>query len=131
MYRIKVDNRIALVEVELGGLMSVEEVARYIDDLRSALIRHRLRNYLFLLDITTCPIQQQDMLRAMGQHMGTMPKARRIAVVTGSSLAGMQVRRLFTQPYARITANVADARAWLIDGTEPPHGSHGQAAVIG
>ena len=51
--------------------------------------------------------------------MATMPKAKALAVVTGDLLARMEVRRLFTQPYARITATVAEGRAWVIDGTEP------------
>lgn len=120
MYDIKVESRQGVVHVTLGGLMSVEEVSRYIADLKQTFIRYRLRDWSFLLDITDCPIQQQEMLLAMGRHMATMPKARFIGVVTGSSLARMQVRRLFTQPYARITRSVADARAWVMYGTEPP-----------
>lgn len=120
MYDIKVLGQLGLVHVTLSGMMSVEEVARYIAELKQAFARHKLEQWSFLLDVTDCPIQQQDMLMAMGQHMATMPKARSIGIVTGSSLARMQVRRLFTQPYARITSTVADARAWVLHGTEPP-----------
>lgn len=119
MYDIKVTESLGLVHVTLAGLMSVEEVGRYIADLKHEFIRHRLRRWRFLLDITQCPIQQQDMLVAMGQHMATMPKAQSIGVVTGSSLARMQVKRLFKQPYARVTASMTEARAWVLNGTEP------------
>lgn len=121
MYSIAVMAPAGLVEVTLGGLMTVEEVVNYIRDLKAAFVRHRLRSYAFILDVAACPIQQQDMLQSMGAHMVTMPKARAIAVVTGSSLARMQIRRLFIQPYARITTNMADARAWVLDGIEPPN----------
>lgn len=120
MYDIKVETRLGLVHVTLSGMLSVEEVARYIAELKQTFIRHRLREWSFLLDITDCPIQQQDTLQAMSKHMVTMPKARSIGVVTGSSLARMQVRRLFNQPYARIARSVSDARAWILNGTEPP-----------
>lgn len=120
MYDIAIDDRLGLVHVTLSGMMSIAEVDGYIAELKKAFVRHRLREWSFLLDITNCPIQQQDMLLVMGKHMATMPKARSIGIVTGSSLARMQVRRLFTQPYARITASIEDARAWVVAGTEPP-----------
>jgi hypothetical protein len=119
MYTIKVDKRLELVEARLGGIMSTEEVAAYVADLRQAFVSHRLQSYAMVIDVTDCPIQSQGMIQAMGQHMATMPKARALAIVTGSSLARMQVRRLFTQPYARITANVSEGRSWVLYGTEP------------
>ncbi|RYE99533.1 MAG: hypothetical protein EOO77_35380 [Oxalobacteraceae bacterium] len=119
MYTIKVDKRLGLVEANLGGMMTTEEVATYVADLKRAFIEHRLHSYAMVIDVSSCPIQSQDMIQAMGQHMATMPKARALAIVTGSSLARMQVRRLFTQPYARITANVCEGRSWVLYGTEP------------
>ena len=72
-----------------------------------------------VIDVSDCLIQQQDTPKAFGAHMASMPKARAIAIVTGSSLARMQIRRLFTQPYARIVATVDEGRAWVLYGTEP------------
>jgi hypothetical protein len=103
-------------------MMTVEEVASYIAELQRQFIVHRLRNYVMIIDVSACPIQAQDVVTAMGKHMVAMPKARAIAVVTGSSLARMQVRRLFTQPYARITRSVEDARKWVLESIEPPQG---------
>ena len=120
MYTITVDADHEVVEVVLGGLMSVEETAAYIADLKRQLMLHRLRSYAMVIDVSACTIQTQDMIEAMRGHMAGMPKARALAVVTGSSLARMQVRRLFTQPYARITATFEDGRAWVVSGTEPP-----------
>jgi len=120
MYDIRVDAPLGLIEVTLSGMMSVEETGSYVTALKRAFVVNHLRSYAMVIDVTDCPIQGQDMIAAMAQHMGSMPKARALAVVTGSSLARMQVRRLFTQPYARIAATVADGRAWALSGIEPP-----------
>jgi hypothetical protein len=119
MYRIDIDTQHDLVEVRLQGMMAVDEVRDYIAELKRQFIAHRLRSYVLLLDLRDFPIQTQEMLRAMGEHMVSMPKARAIAAVTGSSLARMQVRRLFTQAYARIAATIDEGRAWVLHGTEP------------
>lgn len=42
MYRIEVDAANGVVEATLGGLMTVEEVAAYIGELRSRLAAYRL-----------------------------------------------------------------------------------------
>lgn len=119
MYKIRIDRPKALVEVELGGMMSTEEVGVYISDLRNQFVVHQVRRYGMVIDVTRCPIQSQDMIVAMGRHMATMPKAQALAVVVGGSLARMQVRRLFTQPYARIVASAEEGRAWVMHGAEP------------
>lgn len=122
MYRIEVDAANGVVEATLGGLISVEEVAAYIGELRSTLAAHRLDSYAMVIDVTDCPVQQQEMIRAMGEHMATMPKARALTIVTGSSLARMQIKRLFTQSYARIVSTVEEGRAWVVSGIEPSIG---------
>lgn len=119
MYEIKVDKPRELIEVRLGGMMTVEEVGAYIAELQRLFIANRLRTYVMVIDVSECPIQSQDMIVAMGVHMAKMPKSRALAVVTGSSLAKMQVRRLFTQPYTRIVTTPADGLAWVLQGKEP------------
>ena len=120
MYSISVDKTNELIEARLSGIMSVAEVGEYIAELKRAIVINQLHTYAMITDLIDCPIQPQDTILAMGEHMATMPKARSLAVATGSSLAKMQVRRLFTQPYARIVATVEDGRAWVLHGTEPP-----------
>ena len=119
MYDIQVDRTQNLIEATLSGMMTLDEVTAYIADLKRAFVMNRLRSYAMVIDVSDCPIQQQGMIQAMGTHMATMPKAHALAIVVGSSLARMQVRRLFTQPYARIFGTVEDARVWVISGTEP------------
>ena len=120
MFDIKIDQAQQLVEVRLDGLMGVDEVTECINELRRQFIANRLRSYVMVIDVSAMPIQTQDMIRTMGEHMAGMPKARAIAVATGSSLARMQIRRLFTQSYARVTSTVEQGRAWVMDGVEPP-----------
>ena len=119
MYDIQIDRRHNLLEATLSGMMTVDEVSAYVADLKRAFVMNKLRSYSMVIDVTNCPIQQQSMVQAMGSHMATMPKAKALAIVVGSSLARMQVRRLFTQPYARIVATIEEGRAWVLSGTEP------------
>ena len=119
MYQIDVDGPSSVINVKLGGMMSVEEVAGYIAELYRICVSQRLTDYAMVIDVRDCPIQQQGVIKAMGEHMARMPKARAIAIVTGRSLAKMQVRRLFTQPYARIVDDVEQGRAWVMRREEP------------
>lgn len=119
MYRIKIDKANDLVEVKLGGMMTVQEVEDYIVELKRQFTANHMSSYVFILDVSEAPIQSQDMIRAMGERMAGMPKARAIAVVTGSSLARMQIKRLFTQSYVRIVSTMAEGQAWVLTGTDP------------
>lgn len=119
MYRIVLDTQHAVINVTLSGMMTIDEVAAYIADVKRTCVTNRLREYAMVIDVRGCPIQQQDTIKAMGAHMVSMPKARALAVVTGSSLAKMQIRRLFTQPYARIVNTIEDGQAWVVEQVEP------------
>ena len=121
MYTIVIDTDRNVVHATLSGLMTLGEAANYVRELQRKFVHYKIHaGYGMIIDVTDCPIQSQDLIKAMGEHMSTMPKAGALAIVTGSSLARMQVRRLFTQSYARIVATVADGRAWAVDGIEPP-----------
>lgn len=111
-------------------MLGTSEVDEYVRELKSTFLRHHVHSgYAIVIDITACPIQQQDTLQAFVIHMAAMPKARAIAIVTGSSLARMQVRRVFTQPYARVVATVPEARAWVLSGLEPASEPPARAAA--
>ena len=58
--------------------------------------------------------QAQEAVRAFRRHFAGFPQASRIAVVTESAIARMQVRREMTQPYLRIFARAESALAWLL-----------------
>ncbi|SOB86720.1 SpoIIAA-like [Sphingomonas guangdongensis] len=120
MYDISIADADRLVVVRLGGLMSVEEVDRYMAELGRTMAAHRLTaDYRLIVDVIDCPIQTQAVIDRMREHMAAAPRAAAIAVVTASSLARMQIRRLFQQPYARVVSTLAEARAWVLKGEEP------------
>ena len=119
MYALNIDRGNAVITATLAGMMTTDEVAAYVADLKRAFVMNRLHAYAMIIDVAACPIQQQDTIQAMGSHMTTMPKARSLAIVTGSSLARMQIRRLFTQPYARIVRDMEEGKAWVYSGVEP------------
>jgi len=115
MYQIETDRRRNLIAVTLGGMLSVGEVAAYIAELRERFRAERFTaGYRILIDVDACCIQSQAMIEAMREHMVRFPKASRIAMATGSSLARMQVKRLMTQPYARVFESRAEGLAWLV-----------------
>ena len=120
MYDIAIADAERLVHVRLGGMMSVEEVDTYMAELGRTMVAHRLTaDYRLIIDVTECPVQTQAMIDRMRTHMAGAPRAAAIAVVTGSSLAKMQIRRLFQQPYARVVHTLTEARAWVLQGVEP------------
>jgi hypothetical protein len=116
MYAIDTDPARNLILVRLGGMMSVDEVAEYMHQLRRRFVEDSFRaGYRILVDVSECLIQSQDMIIAMGKHMATFPKASRIAMVSRSSLARMQIRRLMTQSYASVFETPDEALAWLVE----------------
>lgn len=120
MYGIHVNASSNLIEIEFKGLLAPDEAAAYIAAVRHAMVTRGLKaGYRMLIVISDCPIQPQDTIKVLAEHIEAMPKASRIAVVTGSSLAKMQMRRLFKQPYARIVSDEVDGRAWVLSGVEP------------
>jgi hypothetical protein len=62
-------------------------------------------------------VQPQEALAAFREHLGEgkFPRASRIAIVTPSAIAKLQVRREMTQDYLRIFAVADDALAWLLE----------------
>ncbi|MET0270017.1 MAG: hypothetical protein ABW173_06265 [Sphingomonas sp.] len=121
MYRIAIMSDRNMAEVTMAGLLPVSEIDACIAEFRAAFLAGRMHaGYRLLLDVSECQVQTQEFMRAMGGHIARMPKAAAIAVVAKSMLSRMQVRRLYTQPYARVVATRGDGRAWLIDAKEPP-----------
>lgn len=134
MHIVSVFVATATIEVRLSGTMSPAEVDAYMDELRGAIVRHRLGSgYGIIVDVTSCTIQTQEMIRTMGERMVTMPRARAIAIVATSQLARLQIRRLFTQDYARIVSSIEEGRTWVaeIAGSVGlnPSGRSGHAAA--
>ena len=86
MYQIDVDGPSSVVNVKLGGMMSVEEVAGYIAELYRICVSQRLT------DSAVCLVSAEDgmspqmarMMAAMGQ---AMPTQKRVLEVNGQHAA--------------------------------------------
>lgn len=120
MYSIEFDAKTGVLEVVLSGFLATDEVDAYIADVERAFTKVKVRDYAALIDVSDCRIQSQETISRMAQHLAKLPKSRALAVVTGSPLARMQVRRIFNQSYMRIVSKKADGVAWVMSGIEPP-----------
>lgn len=67
------------------------------------------------MDMTDSAVQPQQALGSFRRCFAGFPPARRIAIVTPSKLAEMQVRREMPQPYLRLFAVRDTAMAWLLE----------------
>jgi hypothetical protein len=117
-YSVTIDPRRGLLHIELGGFFSLTDVEALEAEKRAALSRLGLpRNtHLTLVDVSRCKLQAQDVFRAFQSAIAdTRYMARRLAFVTGSSLARMQIRRMTTRDDAKFFATIAEAEAWLFE----------------
>lgn len=119
MYKITVDRGHALIKIEMRAMLDVTDSARLVSELIGQITAAGFESYALILDISQCPVQSQEMIAAMGQHLTRMKRARAIAIVTGTMLARLQVRRIFSQPFTRFTATYEEALRWVLAGGEP------------
>lgn len=120
MFDVTIDQARRLVRTRVVGFLTLSEVETSLPALRARLLAEQLSGgYLLMIDTMHATPQSQEVIAALQRHMAKFLKAARIAVVNGSALARMQVRRMMTQPYARIVGTQAEAEAWLLDGVEP------------
>ena len=92
---------------------------RLVADLITQITAARLPSYAMIIDVSRCPVQAQDMIAAMGDHLTKMRNARALAIVTGTTLVRLQVRRIFNQPFTRFATSYDHALAWVVSGIEP------------
>ena len=79
MYRIEVDTPRRLVEVTLSGMLSVEEVGRYMSDLRAQIDAAGIAtDYVITVDVSTGILQPvvSVLSPAIGQLLLTYPSRR-------------------------------------------------------
>lgn len=117
-YTVSIDRSRKLLRVSLGGFFSVSDVVALERDKRAALAELNCgRNRHFsLIDVSECKLQPQDVVAAFQVAIADQRyMARKIAFVTESSLARMQVRRIVRRDDADIFQTIADAEAWLFE----------------
>lgn len=118
MYDIVFRHDIKLLDIVWHGLFDNDGVAAYARDVKARFAREGFApGYLLRMDMSDSAVQPQDALAAFREHLGEglFPRASRIAIVTPSIIAKMQVRREMTQAYLRIFANADEALAWLLE----------------
>lgn len=122
MYVIDFRHELNLLDIIWKGPFTVESMADYACVLRMRFFEEGYRpGYLLRQDLTGSAIQTQDVVVAFAQCFADFPKAARIAIVTPSTIARMQVRRVMTQPYLRIFDLAEPALDWLLAEEMPGH----------
>lgn len=115
MYIIDFRHEMNLLDIKWTGTFTGEEIADYARILKRQFVEEGFQpGYLLRMDMTDSAVQTQDAVQSFGRNLGDFPKARRIAIVTSSVIARMQVRRVMTQPYLRIFALAEPALEWLL-----------------
>lgn len=112
-----VDAAAGLVRLKVGGLFSPDDVRDFAAAQRAAYAklgevkgRHRT-----LCDISACKIQFYQVVEAFRSLLNDPAlMSERMAVVTGSSPATMQIRRLVDRNTCRFFDNARDAERWLV-----------------
>ena len=119
MFKITVLSSRNLVESKLSGAFTPATVAEYEAALRGHFTAGALRSgYHMLIDVSEATIQSQETIQAFIRHVGRMPKATGIAVLVGTSVIRMQVRRVLQQPYLRLFAERGASLEWLLAGDD-------------
>ncbi|WHO37825.1 STAS/SEC14 domain-containing protein [Sphingobium sp. AP49] len=115
MYRIDFRHDLNLLDISWSQLFTAEAVARYGEECKA---RFRAEGfapgYLLRMDMRASAVQPQEAVQAFRTHLGDFPKARRIAIVTASAIARLQVKREMRQPYLQIFDDADAALAWLL-----------------
>lgn len=119
MYKLVVDRQHSLVRLDMEGMLTPAQADQLVGDLMRQIAAARFASYALVIDVSRCPVQAQDMIGAMGAHLTKMKNARALAIVTGTTLVRIQVRRIFDQPFTRFAATYDEALAWVLSGIEP------------
>jgi hypothetical protein len=119
MYNITVDRPRRIVCVSMSGFFSEDEVSAFARDEQAAAASLRCPSGQFglLLDAGGGVTQSQDVIGAFQALMVDLPlKAGRIAIVSGSALLKLQLRRIMTSERTGVFDTIDDARTWIEQG---------------
>lgn len=114
-YSLKVCAPGDLIVATLAGFFNIPQVAAYATDIEALIERCSMSHggYRILIDIVECAIQSQDVTAAFGRHVAGVPRSKRVAVVTTSSIIRMQIRRIVGRPELAVFKDLSEARAWI------------------
>ncbi|MGK2909618.1 MAG: hypothetical protein ACSLE1_07435 [Sphingobium sp.] len=121
MYSISTEPKHKVIRAHLSGFFSIQEVAKFGDDVQAAARSMGCRSgeHLLYVDTSGCALQAQDVVLAFQSLIQNAPlKSSRIAIVTGSSLCRMQTRRILVRDKAIMFETGQDAEKWLLSGED-------------
>ena len=103
------------MSLNLGGFFTLADVEAYARDASRTVAEciRRHGQYRVLLDVSDCAIQAQDVIAAFIAHIQRQPVAERTAIVVGSSVIRMQVRRVMDRPNVAVFEDMTAAMAWV------------------
>ncbi|WP_137899360.1 STAS/SEC14 domain-containing protein [Sphingomonas sp. 2SG] len=115
MYAITFRHDLNLLDICWTGLFDEAGVDAYADELLRRFREAGFRiGYRLRMDMSGCSVQPVEAAAAINRRLGNFPRASRIAIVTGSAITRLQVKRFMTQPYLRIFAAAGEALDWLV-----------------
>ncbi|WP_242122748.1 STAS/SEC14 domain-containing protein [Sphingobium sp. Sx8-8] len=115
MYLIDFRHELNLLDIKWTGTFTDRAIADYARLLKRRFLEEAFQpGYLLRMDMSDSAVQTREALDSFARNLGDFPKARRIAIVTPSVIARMQVRRIMTQPYLRIFDLPDPALRWLL-----------------
>ena len=96
MFEITTEPSRRLVRLKLNGLLSRDQVADLYRQEQAAILAMNcpLGEQNCIVDLTSCPLQIQDVANAFQAEIGSPTKAKKLAMFTGNALARMQARRI-------------------------------------
>src|SRR3546814_1751860 len=106
-----------IVSVVASGFWSANELEIHFTDLRTAVkeAREQFGVVRVLVDLRESQVQSQDVFNELREMTGAIYGERdRIAIVAGSMLLTMQMRRLDARAGRAAFADTAAARDWLL-----------------
>lgn len=116
MYDYQFDAARNLLDIRWTGMFSDAGIREYAAILKREFVQQGFRTgYLLRMDMSDSAVQPQTVLATFREVFADFPKASRIAVITQSAIARMQVQREMTQPYLRIFDTADAGLAWLME----------------
>ncbi|MEA3542322.1 MAG: STAS/SEC14 domain-containing protein [Pseudomonadota bacterium] len=113
-YSIVFRHDLRLMDVAWHRHFAAGDVGPYARECKVEFARQGFRpGYLLRMDMSQSAVQPQDAIAMFRTHFDGFPRARRIAVVTASAIARLQVKREMTQSYLQIFDRADTAFAWL------------------
>lgn len=117
-FGITVEHDICLVRLTMGGFFDQETIVRMRDELMSvvASLPCPRNEHVTLCDIREMKIQSQERVADFTRLVGSEEiRSRRLAFVTGASLARLQARRLTNREGVSFFSDPSEALMWLTD----------------